>query len=188
MVVHRGGKAGGGIYATQVRRNERGCRGGVATAAVGLAGVIHRAIVSNIRSVSSGLAMWSTMPAAMTFSRSPAMTLAVMAMIGRSARAGVPADFACRGEAVHDRHLAVHQDTIETMVPGQNIERFLSVIGNDDLDAGVAQKFSREFLIEFVVFDQQQPRPMQFPRRRRPVASSARLAARIIRPARPMPR
>ena len=50
------------------------------------------------------------MPAARQRSRSPFMALAVMAIMGMRA-AGVPlANFAASLEAVHLRHLAIHED------------------------------------------------------------------------------
>ena len=87
-----------------------------------------------------------------------------MAMIGRPANVYVPADFTCRGEAVHDRHLTVHEDPVEAVVAGQDIQCFLPWLAMTTAIPADAQKFGREFLIEFVVLNQQQACAAQSPR------------------------
>ncbi len=58
------------------------------TAAARCTGRIHLAMVANMPATFSGLEMWSFMPAASASSRSPAMALAVIAMIGSAAKRG----------------------------------------------------------------------------------------------------
>ena len=60
-------------------------------------------------------------------------------------------------KAVHDRHVQVHQNRVETVVL-QEIERLLSVAGDGDGKPAFAEKFLRHLLVEFVVLDEQDAR------------------------------
>ena len=73
----------------------------------------------------------------------------------------VLANLAGGGVAVHDRHLAVHQHAIKAIVPGQNVQRLLAVVGHQYRDAGLLQQFQRQFLVHVVVFHQQHARARQ---------------------------
>ena len=68
----------------------------------------------------------------------------------------VGADVPCGLVAVHHRHLAVHQHAVKTGVVRQQVQRLAAVGGELHLDPGMAQQLQREFLVEFVVFHQQQ--------------------------------
>ena len=68
-----------------------------------------------------------------------------------------PKQFGC-GDAIHHRHLNVHQDHVKRRrlaVLGEELDRLAAVIGNGDDGAGALQEFSRDLLVHFVVFDQQ---------------------------------
>ena len=60
----------------------------VGVSAEGCGRPLQRRIALNSSTTSTGLAMWSFMPAASTFSRSPTIALAVMAITGRSCHCG----------------------------------------------------------------------------------------------------
>ncbi|MNH97932.1 hypothetical protein D3C73_506390 [compost metagenome] len=66
-----------------------------------------------------------------------------------------------RGIAVHHRHLAVHQHTVEIAVPGQPVECLLAIICQLELDACLLQQVARQLPVQFVVLHQQQARPLQ---------------------------
>ena len=63
-------------------------------------------------------------------------------------------------QAVHDRHLHVHQHDVEA-ARVQLVEGDLAVVGDVDDEAGVAQQLGRDLLVEFVVFDQEHARTPQ---------------------------
>ena len=70
-----------------------------------------------------------------------------------------------RGEAVHDRHLAVHQHGIE-MRFGKALQRFGAVVGDGDLGGQILQQPLRHALIDRIVLDQEDPMAAE---RRRPL-------------------
>ncbi len=66
----------------------------------------------------------------------------------------VPADFACGLQAVHHRHLHIHQHQVVSSGE-RHFEGFLTVAGNFDDKAFILQDFAGDLLIEQVVFRQQ---------------------------------
>ena len=97
------------------------------------------------------------MPAARQASRSPASALAVSATDAR--RLEFAGDFAlaqlARGdEAVHDRHLAVHEHHVELLL-FQRIQRFDAVAGVHGVAAEPLQHLERERAVDHVVLDQE---------------------------------
>jgi hypothetical protein len=84
------------------------------------------------------------------------MALAVIAMMGCGPGLGglAGADAAGGFEAVHDRHLHVHQHRGEAGL-GQGVERELPVLGEGDPVAAVFQQLAGQPLVDPVVLDQQ---------------------------------
>ncbi|MNP21974.1 hypothetical protein D3C76_1146170 [compost metagenome] len=71
------------------------------------------------------------------------------------------ADLARGGIAVHDRHVAVHQHTVEAAVDRQDVQRFLAMPGQAQRYTHALQQLTRKLLVHFVVFDQQKSRTPQ---------------------------
>ncbi len=96
------------------------------------------------------------MPASRQTCSSPCMALAVIAMIGDvRARAGLAlADPACRLEAIHDRHLAVHQHDVEVL-PAHAGQALGAIVGHRDLQPQLAEHGLGHALVDRVVLDQQ---------------------------------
>ncbi len=97
------------------------------------------------------------MPAARHFSRSSLMTFAVSAMMGRRLAPRLRFQLAnaprC-GEAVHHRHLAVHQHGIEVR-GGHAFQGFGAVVRNGHLRGEILQRALRHALIHRIVLDQE---------------------------------
>jgi hypothetical protein len=76
---------------------------------------------------------------------------------GQMAEAGVLADLAGRLEAVHHRHLEVHQDEVEGVGPGgvEGVEGETPVVGHVHGGAQLLQQAAGDELVDVVVFDQQ---------------------------------
>ena len=100
------------------------------------------------------------------------MAWAVMAMIGvwaPVARLAGP-DRGGRLEAVHLRHLHVHQHGVERLAVVQGRQRLAAVADDHDLMAPLLQQADRQPLVDRVVLGQQEPQ--------RPPARSGRGAGR----------
>ena len=69
-------------------------------------------------------------------------------------RAG--ADRARGLQAVHDRHLHVHQDRVIAALANL-LQGFGAVVGEIGVEADALQQLQRDFLVDRVVFDDQQP-------------------------------
>jgi hypothetical protein len=76
--------------------------------------------------------------------------LAVMATMGSALMLFAAADFTRGGDAVHDRHLHVHQHQVVGVV-GHLVERDLAIAGDVHHQAGQAQNARGHLLIEIVV-------------------------------------
>jgi hypothetical protein len=64
------------------------------------------------------------------------------------------ADLPGRLEAVHDRHLHVHQDQV-VVAPGGALDGLLAVVGQVDGEPEIGQHVHGDLLIEWIVLDQQ---------------------------------
>ena len=67
------------------------------------------------------------------------------------------ADTPCRFEAVHHRHVQIHQHGVEFAVL-HRVQRLLAVAGQRYGEAALAEEFLRHLLIQLVVFDEQDAR------------------------------
>ena len=76
--------------------------------------------------------------------------------------AAILADPAGRSVTVHDRHLHVHEHTVET-ARRQLGQRLLPVIGDLHQEACLLQKLAGYLLIDFVVLHQQDARALHRP-------------------------
>ena len=102
------------------------------------------------------------MPAARQASRSPGSALAVMAMIrGWAATGHLLADAAGGFQPIQLGHLHIHQHHI-VRLPCQRVERFLTVGGHVGPVAQPRQHVQRQFLVDRVVFGQQDAQRMAF--------------------------
>ena len=70
-------------------------------------------------------------------------------------------DCCSRLQAVHHRHLHVHQNEVETL-SFQNGQRFLAVVGHNDGMPGPGQNGQGQLLVGNAVLDQQDPLRRQF--------------------------
>ena len=86
------------------------------------------------------------------------------------------ADAACGFEAVHHRHVQVHQHRVERLLL-HLLQRLLAVVGQTYAQAGTAQEFACHLLVEFVVFHQQDVRAAQL-RQHYPRCEEIAVAAR----------
>ncbi len=95
------------------------------------------------------------MPAARHSLSAPFMACAVSAMIGNMLAAGfLLADFSRRFVAIHDWHLAIHENrVVSAALPG--FECGLSVGRDVDAIAEFLENAARDFLVHDVVFGQQ---------------------------------
>ena len=85
------------------------------------------------------------------------MALAVMAIIGKCLKARVGSDDAGRLDAVHDRHLHVHQDDVVVVV-ADHAQGHLAVFREIDERLGIFELAHGDFLIDLVVLDEQDAR------------------------------
>ena len=93
------------------------------------------------------------MPAATQASRSPGIALPVSATMGTRAPSGFRrADRARGGEAVHHRHLAVHEDQVELGIGSRGQHAFVAVRCGGDVEAEHVEHGARHFLVHRVVF------------------------------------
>ncbi len=73
----------------------------------------------------------------------------------------IPANLAGRGEAVHDRHLTIHQHSVKAPLLKQQTQGLRTVRRQHHLDSHALQQALQHFLVEPVVLDHQHPRPRQ---------------------------
>ena len=81
---------------------------------------------------------------------------------GEDRQAFVPwhrADPPRRLQPVHDRHLQVHEDEVVRRLLNL-VHRALAILSDVSLDAGPAEQFERHFLVDRIVFDQQNTRAL----------------------------
>lgn len=64
------------------------------------------------------------------------------------------------GQAIHHRHLHVHQDQVVVGL-GHHLQRDGAIAGDADISADRPQQLQRHLLIELVVFRQQDPEPVE---------------------------
>ncbi len=64
------------------------------------------------------------------------------------------------GQAIHHRHLHVHQDQVVVGL-GHHLQRDGTIAGDADIGADRPQQLQRHLLIELVVFRQQDPEPVK---------------------------
>ena len=69
-----------------------------------------------------------------------------------------PSDFACGGQTIHDRHLDIHEHRIISL-QAEHIDGNGSVVGSIDFQTRILQQITCNFLIDFIILDQQN----QFP-------------------------
>ena len=72
----------------------------------------------------------------------------------------VGADVARRLQAIHQRHLHVHQHAVELRL-AQQVKRLFAIVGQADGGARFFQQFQRHLLVEGVVFHQQDARMLE---------------------------
>ena len=93
--------------------------------------------------------------------------MAVMAMIGKVLEARIRPDDARRLDAVHHRHLHVHQHDVVVVVRRSCATRYLAILREIDEDLGVFELADGDFLIDLIVLDQQHARSAHAGRCRR---------------------
>ena len=83
---------------------------------------------------------------------------------GHGVELAVLADGAGGGQAVHHRHLHVHQHHVIGHIGRagtHHVHRDLAVVGHVHAEPGIGQQLARDLLVEQVVFDQQDVRTKQ---------------------------
>ena len=69
------------------------------------------------------------------------------------------AQLASRGKTIHDRHLDVHQNAV-VLAFFDHVDRFLTMVGDIDIEQSLLQKFARNLLVDLVVLNHQQRRSL----------------------------
>ena len=133
------------------------------------------------RSRSSGLTRKPSMPASRQASRSSAEALAVSARIGVRGvpvSASVVADPARRFEAVHARHVQVHEHAVEGMpaarAASQDFDRRFAAVGHGRVVAELDQEGAREQRVDLVILGDEDRQPASACCARRPAFRLAR--------------